>query len=104
MSKKVYMYMWEYFVRPEYQEEFEQIYGPDGEWVKLFKKAEGYISTDLYQDQDQPLRYVTTDFWESKKHSEAFRNDFAYDFKKLDDKGELYTVGEEFLGDFTRFS
>lgn len=96
------MYMWEYFVRPEYEDEFEKYYGPDGEWAKLFKKGDGYIRTELYKDVDQPLRYMTTDYWETKEDSDNFRKHFTYDFEKIDNHCELFTVNEEFLGDFTQ--
>jgi len=53
-------------------EEFEQVYGADGEWAQFFRGGNGYIGTELLRDLESPSRYFVIDRWES---SEAY-NDF----------------------------
>lgn len=64
-----YVYIWDFEVAPGCVPEFERIYGPEGEWVALFRKAEGYRSTRLLWDHERATRYLTIDEWDS---SEAF--------------------------------
>lgn len=95
--------MWEYLVKKETKSDFEQIYGPNGAWVQLFNKSEGYLGTHLHQDISNELRYLTTDYWVSKQARDAFREQFAQEFAELDRRCELLTEKELFLGDFESF-
>ncbi len=95
-----FAYIWEYRVEEDQTEAFRRIYGPDGDWVQLFLRAEGYVRTELYQDLDHPTRFVTTDFWTSRKARDAFREKFRAEFKELDARCEALTIEECCLGDF----
>jgi len=97
-----YTYMWEYQVRPDREPDFLRDYGPDGAWVTLFRRAEGYVSTHLYRDRDDPLRFVTVDTWESEPTHQEFRLRFAAEFAKLDQACEALTIRETPLGRFDR--
>jgi quinol monooxygenase YgiN len=95
-----FAYMWEFKVNSESVNEFMKLYGPDGEWVQLFSKAEGYIRTELHRDAHEPLRFVTIDYWESKNHWLRFRTDFAASFDEIDKTGEALTESEKRIGEF----
>ena len=95
-----FVYIWEYKVRDIHQEQFLKIYGPEGKWVQLFKKADGYIRTYLYQDIEDDERFVTVDCWKSKRHRDNFRIEFSREFDHLDDLAEKYTAHEISLGEF----
>ena len=88
----MFVYTWEYFIKDHSQAEFERIYGPDGEWVQLFSKAEGYIKTELFHDLSKPLRYITIDYWKSEGSRNSFREQIDSEFKKLDKRCELLMV------------
>ena len=72
-SDSVYAYMWEFHVKDGSEVEFEQAYGSDGEWTQLFRKAEGYLGTELHRDIEAKGRYVTIDYWSSHAAYDAFR-------------------------------
>ena len=93
----LFAYFWEYRVHDDKVELFQKVYGPGGDWVQLFEKAEGYVRTDLFRDADDPARFLTTDFWISR---DAFRRKFAEAFEKLDRECEALTIEERFVGDF----
>ena len=38
---KPYLYIWNFKVPAENEVEFQKKYGPEGDWVELFRKAEG---------------------------------------------------------------
>lgn len=95
-----YVYAWEYFVEPRHADAFERGYGPDGEWVALFRRTAGYVRTVLRRDDAQPSRYVTLDEWDSRAAWELFRADFAAEFEAIDALGEEWTVREREIARF----
>lgn len=93
-------YIWEYLVRPDRLEEFRAAYGPEGVWVRLFRRDESFIRTDLYRDDSDPHRFVTVDYWESRESCRAFRERFRQAVEALDEQCEAFTIRETHLGDF----
>ncbi len=77
---------------------FEQAYGPEGEWVKLFGRDARYRGTRLLRDLGRERVYVTVDEWESREAYEAFREKYAADYDRLDSKCDKLTVREESIG------
>ncbi len=100
MKAKVFAYIWEYIVKEDYLLEFKKIYGLEGDWVKLFRKADGYIKTDLHQDALNTSRFLTIDYWETKESRDNFREQYLKEFELLDQHCENFTEQEKFVGDF----
>jgi heme-degrading monooxygenase HmoA len=98
--KSVYMYMWEYIVRSDHLKAFEQTYGSSGEWVQLFRRARGYIRTELHRDVARPDRYVTIDYWETGQAWNTFRSKFSNEFESLDARCNEWTRSETEIGRF----
>ena len=96
----MYTYVWEFAVRPELDDRFCDLYGPEGAWVALFRQARGYVSTQLYRDQRDRHRYLTVDTWASREAHAAFRREFATAFAELDARGGALTAREELVGEF----
>jgi hypothetical protein len=96
-----FAYVWEYVVRPDADGEFRRHYGPEGSWVQLFRRAAVYVGTQLYQDRDRPIRYLTVDSWETRRAFEDFRRQFRTEFERLDHLCETLTLRETPLGTFT---
>ncbi|MGI8421332.1 MAG: antibiotic biosynthesis monooxygenase family protein [Gaiellaceae bacterium] len=59
-------------------EEFEQIYGPEGEWAQFFRSGAGYIGTELLRDVEIDRRYVVIDRWDSVEAYGAFTPSTAW--------------------------
>jgi hypothetical protein len=93
-------YVWNYVVRPESLEAFRIAYGPDSEWVQLFRRDPAYVSTTLLADLHDPTRFMTLDFWTSPEACTAFRERCAAEFDALDRRFEQLTVQEVHAGDF----
>ena len=96
----VYAYVWEFEARAEADERFRKEYGPAGAWVALFRRAPGYVGTQLLQDRERPRRYLTIDTWNSAESYAAFRRQFAGEFAELDRRCEGLTVREAPIGEF----
>lgn len=95
-----FIYVWEYTVPAEHTAAFERAYGPAGDWVELFRKAEGYEHTELHRDVDTPGRYLTIDYWVSRAARDEFRRRFQREFDALDDHCERLTSRERQIGEF----
>jgi heme-degrading monooxygenase HmoA len=70
----MYVVLWEYQVKAEKQSEFETTYSANGAWVDLFKTGTGYLGTELLHNENEPLRYLTIDRWDSTESYEAFQS------------------------------
>ncbi len=93
--------IWEFTVEPARRAEFESHYGPEGDWAGLFRRAPGYLGSELLQDRADPLRYLTVDRWESLEAWRAFRSRFAAEYERLDRQFEGLASREAPLGEYT---
>ena len=100
----MYVIMWEFLVRAECKDEFEAIYGPQGEWARLFRGSEAYERTELLHDLSPALRYVTLDFWTSRQAYEQFQREHHAEYQALDERCAKLTVKETRLGEFEAVS
>jgi heme-degrading monooxygenase HmoA len=97
----VHLIIWRLWVRPGREAEFEQVYGPAGDWAQLFARGDGFIGTELLRDVAELNHYVTIDRWTSRAAFETFRERWADDYRELDKRCEALTLREEALGTFT---
>ena len=93
--------LWEFEVRPERLLEFEQHYGRDGAWARLFRQSNDYIETLLLKDISISGRYITVDRWRSKEAYLAFRSKFATQYNQLDNTFEQLTFRETPFGEYS---
>lgn len=92
--------VWELRASSGHEEEFEHLYGPNGEWVQLFARAAGYIGTELLSDVEERGRYITIDRWISRSAFEAFRNRWLSGYRSLDHRCDVLREREVALGSF----
>lgn len=95
-----YAYAWAFDVSAQGRAEFERHYGPQGTWVTLFRRAEGYVDTLLLRDLETAGRYLTIDRWQSEAAYRSFRVAFADEYAQLDLACEGFTRSEQSLGNF----
>jgi|SRR3989304_4754866 len=98
-----YLTIWEYKIKPEMKNEFENLYGSEGAWVKLFEKFPDYIKTELHHDIKNPDRYVTIDYWKTRESYYRFKETSKREFLEIDKKGEDLTLEEKQIGEFLSF-
>ena len=94
------MTVWEFVVRAGQDAEFERAYGPEGEWIQLFRRGQGYIETEMFRDVEIRGRYLTVDKWTSRENYELFRRQVQSDYLALDRRCEALTEREKHLGSF----
>jgi heme-degrading monooxygenase HmoA len=95
-----FLVIWQFRVRPGMQSTFESIYGPQGEWARLFRTGDGYLRTEFIRSQSDPDAYLTLDFWKTEEAYDRFRLAHSAAYKEIDARCELLTDGEVELGRF----
>lgn len=92
--------VWEFRVSTARTAEFEQAYGSEGDWARLFRSAPGFIETRLLRDTENEGRYLTVDRWESREAFDHFKHRYATQYSELDTQLEGIAWSETRLGAF----
>jgi heme-degrading monooxygenase HmoA len=100
ISEGIHVRMWELQARPGLEKEFERIYGPEGDWVQLFRKSKAFLRTELYRDIETQGRYITVDYFASQPAFQEFLKEFREEYDALDRMGESVCASEKRLGSF----
>jgi heme-degrading monooxygenase HmoA len=96
----LYVVLWRFRSLVGRESEFEQAYGPSGQWTQLFRRADGYLGTELLRRPDEPREYLAIDRWASGVAYEAFRDRWSSEYRRLDRLLEELTEEETPLGTF----
>ena len=96
----MFVTLWEFEVKPGSEELFERTYGPDGQWVELFRRDARYLGTRLLRDVGASRVYATADSWESQAAYEEFRKKFTPEYEELDRNCAGLTVRQKHLGEY----
>ena len=95
-----FMIVWEFEVEPAQVDAFRRMYGPAGDWARLFGRAGGHVETLLLEDTARPGRFLTLDRWTSEEDYRAFRARHRDEYDALDAAGEARTARERQIGTF----
>jgi heme-degrading monooxygenase HmoA len=78
----MYGLVYEYEVDPARAVQFEDVYGPDGEWAGFFRGSAGYLGTELLRDPTRPGRYLLIDRWISADAAARFLADRGQEYAR----------------------
>lgn len=98
----MFVAIWRYRVAEAQQARFEAVYGPEGDWARLFRLDPGYVGTELLGDGEG--RYVTLDRWIEEAAWCRFKTVHGEAYAALDARTEVLTLEEEPVGCFARSS
>jgi len=96
----MYVMVWQFDVLPGREAEFEQIYGPDGDWAKFFRQFNGFEGTELLRDLHHRGRYLTLDRWQSHDAWEVVQQKSPDRYRELDLRCDALTRHETRIGVF----
>ena len=102
-SEGVYVRIWDFTAKAGAQAEFESLYGPDGEWVQLFRRSKAFLRTEFFRDRKVENRYVTVDYFVSGTAFEDFLREFQQEYEALDRRCDQVCESEREIGTFTAF-
>jgi heme-degrading monooxygenase HmoA len=98
----MFVILWEYDVKQGSEEQYERVYGPDGDWAQFFRRDPAYQRTLLLRDPFRDLTYLTCDFWETREAYKAFLLANSDAYLALDKQCEELTLAEREMGAFER--
>jgi heme-degrading monooxygenase HmoA len=93
----LFLTLWEFEVKSGCEELFEQAYGPEGQWVELFRRAAGYRGTRLSRELRRERVYWTLDEWETRAAYEPFLKNHASRYAEMDRNCARLTLREAHL-------
>jgi heme-degrading monooxygenase HmoA len=96
----LFLALWEFEVKRGSEEKFEEVYGAEGAWAKLFARDAAYRGTRLVKDVKRERVYLTLDFWETREAYEKFKKENAGEYERIDRECEGMTVKEKKLCEF----
>jgi heme-degrading monooxygenase HmoA len=79
-------------------EDFDAVYGPNGDWAEFFRTGRGYVGTELLRELENPGRYLVIDRWESREAFEQFAAEHRAEYMRRSDEAGLYYMQELRLG------
>jgi heme-degrading monooxygenase HmoA len=97
----MFVILWEFEVKPGSDDRFQRVYGPEGDWVRLFRRDPHFRGTQLLRDCFRPLFYFTIDLWDSEAAYQAFVDANRTAYEELDRAGEGLTLQERRVLCFT---
>jgi heme-degrading monooxygenase HmoA len=100
----MHIIIWKFTVREEHIQEFISAYESNGDWANLFRRAEGYLGTQLLRSTGEPSIFLTIDRWENATCFEVFQDRFRAEYKTLDTQFEGYSSSERKVGVFSEAS
>lgn len=95
----VYLRVWEYEVPADHVGPFIAAYGAEGDWARLFGRAEGYLGTGLFRDVERGGRFLTVDRWADEAAWRSFLDTSREAYEALDRRLEGIAATERPLLD-----
>ena len=89
----MHVIVWEFEPRVGRETEFENAYGSNGDWARLFAQSPDYRGTDLLKSTTKRT-YLTIDRWASAAAFAAFKQQWRNEYAALDKRVEALTESE----------
>ncbi len=96
----MFVILWEFEVKPGSEPVFENAYGTQGDWARLFRLDPHYRTTYLLKDTSRPRIYFTMDLWDSQHAYDNFKKANCEAYQALDQACGEFTIRERFIGAF----
>jgi quinol monooxygenase YgiN len=92
---------WQFEIKPGREDQFEELYGVDGEWTAVNRHSRSYLGTSFLRDQNRPSRYLVLEYWSEMVVYEQHKAYRSEDRQALDARRSELIVSVEPLGVFT---
>ncbi len=96
----MFVVLWMFEAKAGAEQDFARVYGPDGDWARLFRQSPGFLATELIRDLEIVRRFVTIDRWESRQAFERFKAATQAEYEALDVRCKELTRSERLIGHY----
>ena len=93
--------VWQFTIRENTSEEFEEFFGADGDWTKLSRKSRSFLGSSFLKDLAIPTRYLLIEYWSEMLVYERHVVDFETQIKVLEERRQTFALSVESLGVFS---
>jgi quinol monooxygenase YgiN len=93
--------MWQFDVKTGRRDEFEALFGAEGEWTLLNRQTRSYLGSSFLRDQNRPSRYIVIEYWSEMVVYEQHRAYRAGAIERLEQRRRTLVESVEPLGIFT---
>lgn len=99
---EMYLIIWKFKIKENFEHEFEQAYGSKGLWAEFFRreKGNGFLGTEFLKAIAEPYTYLTIDRWETQMSYEKFCKKWRKEYEAIDKQCEKFTSQELKIGIF----
>ena len=80
--------VWQFQVKPGKQQEFERVYGADGEWSKLARRSRSFLGSSFLRDQAADTSYMLVEYWSEMVVYEKHRHSLDTDLRSIEGRRE----------------
>ena len=94
-------FVWQFQVKPESRDDFERLYGADGEWTAIARKSRSYLGSAFLRDMAQADRYLLTEYWSEMVVYERHQEDFCDEIASLNRHRDTLLESVQPLGVFS---
>jgi quinol monooxygenase YgiN len=92
--------VWTVDVRPGFTEQFEKLYGADGEWTQLSRRSRSFLGSSFLRDIAASHRYVLVEYWSEMVIYEKHVTNHARQLHALEQQRDGLVERIETLGVF----
>jgi quinol monooxygenase YgiN len=93
--------VWQFTVKDGHEEEFEQLFGADGDWTLMNRRTRSYLGSSFLRDQSQSSRYLVIEYWSEMLVYEQHRQYRSDAIAKLEERRATLIETVEPLGVFS---
>ena len=93
--------VWQFEVKPGRENEFEELYGVDGDWTKLNRQTRSYLGSSFLRDQSRAARYIVVEYWSEMLVYEQHRTYRSDAITSLEQRSEALVESTEPVGVFS---
>lgn len=96
----MYLLIWEFHTKPGLDRSFEEAYGQNGIYDRLYKMDREYLGTELLKCSEMNGNYITIDRWTSEQAYKNFKERMKSEIKAADERCSELTDHEAPLGGY----
>jgi quinol monooxygenase YgiN len=93
--------VWQFDIRAGGAEEFEHLYGADGDWTKLSRRSRSFLGSSFLRDIGSENRYLLVEYWGEMVVYEKHLADFDDEVIELQQQRKKLVERMETVGVFT---